>query len=49
MVGVGHAVTLILVGAPLIVFKSELPAWLERGAETAVVVVILVLAGKVIF
>lgn len=47
--GVGHAVTLIVIGAPLIVFKSELPAWLEAGAEKAVGVVILVLAGRVMF
>ena len=26
--GVGHAATLLLIGAPLILFKSELPAWL---------------------
>lgn len=47
--GVGHAVTLIVIGAPLIMFKSELPAWLESGAEKAVGVVILLLAGRVIF
>ena len=47
--GAGHAVTLIAIGAPLIVFKTELPAWLESGAEKAVGVVILVLAGRVIF
>jgi len=46
--GVGHAATLILIGAPLIVFKSELPPWLESGAEKAVGVVILLLAGRVI-
>ena len=45
--GVGHAVTLIVIGVPLIVFKSELPAWLESGAEKAVGVVILLLAGRV--
>jgi hypothetical protein len=33
----------------LILFKSELPAWLETGAEKAVGVVILALAGRVIF
>jgi len=46
--GVGHAATLIVIGTPLIVFKSELPAWLESGAEKAVGVVILLLAGRVL-
>ena len=46
--GVGHAVTLVAIGAPLIIFKSELPAWLEDGAEKAVGAVILVLAARVI-
>ena len=47
--GLGHAATLILIGVPLIVFKSALPAWLESGAEKAVGVVIIVLAARVIF
>ena len=34
--GAGHAATLLLIGAPLILFRSELPLWLERGAEKAV-------------
>ena len=34
---------------PLIVFKTELPAWLESGAEKAIGVVILLLAARVIF
>lgn len=46
--GLGHAATLLLVGIPLIVFKSELPAWLESAAERAVGIVILVLALRVI-
>jgi high-affinity nickel permease len=46
--GVGHAGMLIVVGLPLILFKSELPAWLESGAEKAVGGVILLLAGRVI-
>ncbi len=45
--GLGHAVTLIAIGIPLILFKSELPAWLESGAETAVGIVILMLALRV--
>jgi high-affinity nickel permease len=46
--GVGHAATLLTVGLPLILFKTELPAWLESGAEKAVGVVVLLLAGRVI-
>lgn len=46
--GIGHAGTLMVVGLPLIFAKSALPAWLERGAETAVGVVILLLALRVI-
>lgn len=47
--GLGHASTLLLIGLPLILFKSELPSWLESGAEKAVGVVILALAGRVLF
>ncbi|MEJ7750074.1 MAG: hypothetical protein WKF32_01320 [Thermoleophilaceae bacterium] len=47
--GVGHAGALVVVGFPLIFFKSELPAWLESGAETAIGVVILMLALRVLF
>ena len=39
--GVGHAAALLLLGIPLIVFKSELPAWLESGAEKAIGLVII--------
>jgi ABC-type nickel/cobalt efflux system permease component RcnA len=47
--GLGHAATLILIGVPLIAFKSELPGWLESGAEKAVGVVIVVLALRVVW
>jgi high-affinity nickel permease len=46
--GVGHALTLVVIGLPLIAFKSELPGWLERAAETAVGIVILLLALRVL-
>jgi high-affinity nickel permease len=46
--GVGHAAALVGIGVPLILFRSELPAWLERGAETAVGVVILLLALRIV-
>jgi high-affinity nickel permease len=45
--GAGHAAVLVVVGVPLIFLKSQLPAWLESGAEKAVGVVILVLAVRV--
>lgn len=47
--GLGHAATLVAIGLPMIAFKSELPAWLEAGAETAVGAVIVVLAGRVVW
>jgi ABC-type nickel/cobalt efflux system permease component RcnA len=46
--GLGHALCLVLVGLPMIAFKSELPAWLELAAERAVGIVIVLLAGRVI-
>jgi hypothetical protein len=45
--GLGHAGVLLVVGLPLIFLKSELPPWLESGAEKAVGVVILLLAARV--
>jgi hypothetical protein len=46
--GIGHGGTLLAVGLPLILFKSELPGWLESGAERVVGAVILVLALRVL-
>jgi high-affinity nickel permease len=46
--GAGHAVALLVIGIPLILFKSAMPGWLERGAETAVGVVILLLALRIV-
>jgi ABC-type nickel/cobalt efflux system permease component RcnA len=45
--GVGHALTLLAIGLPLIALKSQLPAWLERGAEVGVGIVIVALAARV--
>jgi high-affinity nickel permease len=47
--GLGHAAALLALGIPLIAFKTELPAWLESGAEKAIGAVILVLAARVIY
>jgi hypothetical protein len=46
--GVGHAGALIVIGIPLILFKSSMPGWLESGAETAVGVAILLLALRIV-
>jgi hypothetical protein len=45
--GVGHALALVFIGVPLIAFKSELPGWLESGAEKAVGLVIVGLSLRV--
>jgi uncharacterized membrane protein len=47
--GLGHAVSLLALGVPLIAFKTELPAGLESGAEKAIGAVILFLAARVIY
>jgi hypothetical protein len=47
--GLGHAAALVLIGVPLIAFKTELPAALESGAEKAIGLVIVALAARVIF
>jgi hypothetical protein len=46
--GVGHALTLVVIGLPLIAFKSELPGWLESAAEKGIGIVILLLALRVL-
>ena len=46
--GAGHAAALLVIGLPLILFKSAMPPWLELGAEKAVGVVILLLALRVV-
>jgi len=45
--GLGHATVLLVIGVPLIAFKTELPGWLESGAEKAVGGVIILLALRV--
>jgi hypothetical protein len=47
--GFGHAAMLLAVGLPLIALRSELPGWLEAGAEIAVGLVVLALAGRLIW
>jgi hypothetical protein len=47
--GIGHASALVVIGVPLIAFKTQLPASLEAGAEKAIGAIILVLAARVIY
>jgi high-affinity nickel permease len=47
--GIGHASALVAIGIPLIAFKTNLPVWLENGAEKAIGAIILVLAARVIY
>jgi high-affinity nickel permease len=46
--GAGHAAILLLIGLPLIFFKSQLPPWLESTAEKGIGIVIIALAMRVI-
>jgi hypothetical protein len=46
--GLGHAGMLLGVGMPLIVLEGEMPGWLERGAETAIGLVIVLLAARIL-
>jgi ABC-type nickel/cobalt efflux system permease component RcnA len=46
--GAGHATALLALGIPLILLKSSMPSWLESGAETAVGIVILLLALRIV-
>jgi hypothetical protein len=47
--GMGHTTALLALGIPLILFKTEMPGWLESGAEKAIGAVILILAARVIY
>ncbi|HEY3191278.1 MAG TPA: hypothetical protein VGJ61_00735 [Solirubrobacterales bacterium] len=46
--GAGHAAALLVIGTPLILLRSSLPGWIENGAETAVGIVILLLAFRIV-
>jgi ABC-type nickel/cobalt efflux system permease component RcnA len=46
--GLGHALTLFLLGVPVVVFGTHLPGWLQNGFELAVGVVIVVLAARLL-
>jgi ABC-type nickel/cobalt efflux system permease component RcnA len=47
--GLGHASSLLALGIPLIAFNSQLPGWLETGAEKGIGVIIISLAARVIW
>src|SRR5215217_1023849 len=46
--GLGHALTLIVFGVPIVLFERHLPAPLQRGAETAVAALIVFLAARLL-
>jgi ABC-type nickel/cobalt efflux system permease component RcnA len=46
--GLGHATTLILVGLPLVVLGAYLPEMVAQGAEVAIGLIIVVLAGRLL-
>lgn len=46
--GLGHALTLIVFGLPIVLFEKYLPESLQRSAETAVAVLIVFLAGRLL-
>lgn len=47
--GVGHALTLVLLGIPMIFLQRVLPVWLEIAAEKAIGVVIVLLGVRLIW
>jgi hypothetical protein len=47
--GLGHALTLLAFGVPFIVLDTRLPAYLEKGAEVTIGVVIVLLALRLLF
>ncbi len=46
--GLGHATTLFLVGLPVVLLGRNLPGWVQRGAEIAIGLVIVLLAGRLL-
>src|SRR3954451_22620912 len=46
--GLGHALTLIVFGVPIVLFERYLPAPLQRGAGTAGAALIVVLAARLL-
>ena len=46
--GLGHALTLVLFGVPILLFEAYLPDVVQRGAETAVAALIVFLAVRLL-
>lgn len=46
--GLGHALTLVVFGVPILLFEAFLPDVVQRGAETAVAVLIVYLAVRLL-
>jgi hypothetical protein len=46
--GLGHAVTLVAFGVPILLFEAYLPENVQRGAETAVAALIVYLAVRLL-
>jgi ABC-type nickel/cobalt efflux system permease component RcnA len=46
--GAGHAVTLLALGLPIVLFDSYIPSWLQQGLETAIGVVIVALGVRLL-
>jgi cytochrome c biogenesis protein CcdA len=46
--GAGHAVTLVALGLPVVLFDDALPDWARRAAEGSIGVVIVVLAVRLL-
>jgi high-affinity nickel permease len=46
--GLGHALTLVLFGLPILLFQEYLPGRLQQGAETAVAALIVFLALRLL-
>jgi cytochrome c biogenesis protein CcdA len=46
--GAGHAVTLVALGLPVVLFNDVLPEWAQRGAEGLIGIVIVVLALRLL-
>lgn len=47
--GLGHGITLFLLGLPLLLFRHQLPDSVHRGAEVAIGAIIVLLAVRLLF
>jgi ABC-type nickel/cobalt efflux system permease component RcnA len=47
--GAGHGTTLVLIGAPLVLFNRYLPETVQQAAETLIGLIIVALAARLVF